>query len=157
MKVDVHPVDSKETMLSENDIVIVAAHNTDLKRYQGAAKKHGVTAERLAYMAFAQVLQNPALILVREGNTFFPIAALKDRIGYVYVFHADTKENSKDNLKVFLEAAYKMGFNRLYLKDFSGFIKQIPASAIGEFEGATFYKTKERDALSIVFDNPHKD
>lgn len=157
MKVDVHPVDSKETMLSENDIVIVAAHNTDLQRYKGSAKKHGVTPERLAYATFAQVLQNPALILIREGNTLFPIAAMKDRVGYVYVFHADTEENIENNLKTFLDAAYKMGFNSLYFKDLSGFFKQKPKKSTDKLEGVTIYKTKERDAIAFVFDNPHKD
>jgi hypothetical protein len=108
-------VDSKEHMLSPNDIFIVAAHLE--KRVQEmmapAAKKAKVSPERMVYAMLVKQYSDKKLIRLREGNSLFTIAAMPQRIGFVRAYNGDTPNNFIANMVEFLDAARKMGFDFL--------------------------------------------
>jgi hypothetical protein len=157
MKMDIHQVNSKETVLSPDDVVLVAAHMADPAPYEASAKEHGISAERLIHTIYVQLMQNPGLLLIREGNTLFPTAALEDRIGYVTVYNGDVDENIVENFHLFLQAAHKMGFNVLCIKDETDCIKDALDKSSKEFTEAEFGYDDKNDLLVAVFNQPHKD
>ena len=157
MKMDIHQVNSKETVLSPDDVVLVAAHMADPTPYEASAKEHGISAERLIHTIYVQLMQNPGLLLIREGNTLFPTAALEDRIGYVTVYNGDVDENIVENFHLFLQAAHKMGFNVLCIKDESDRIKNALDEAGNEFTEANFFYDEKNDLLVVEFTQPHED
>ena len=111
----IHPVSSKEHMLEPTDIFIVAAHEykEGLAECAKAAKKHGVSPERLSYSIMLKAYSDPRLIRIRAGNTLFTIAALPDRVGFVHGYNGDTGQNYVDNILEFSQAARKIGFDLL--------------------------------------------
>lgn len=112
----IHVVDSKQKMLSPNDIFIVAAHEfkEGLKQYEPAARKARVSPARLQYSAMIKLFQDPGLIRLREGNTMFSIKSLPKRAGFVLSFNADTAPNYINNLIACFHAARKLGFDTLF-------------------------------------------
>lgn len=154
---DIHQVNSKETMLNENDIVIVAAYMADQSKFAEAAKEHGVSSERLLYTFYINQMQNPALIRIREGNTLFTIIALENRVGYVSMYNGDVQENVAPNLFGFLQAAYKMGFNALCIKVDDDSLDDSAQEIIDGFADAEFSVDEENDLLVVKFNEPHGD
>jgi hypothetical protein len=114
----IHLVDSKKHELSANDIFLVAAHEQKnlYKMVAPAAKKAGVTPERMLYTLMIKLYSNPSLIRLKEGNTFFTIAALENRTGYVSVYNADTAPNLVNSMYEFFNVARKLGFDVLLAK-----------------------------------------
>lgn len=112
---NIHVVDSHQHMLVPNDIFIVASHEfkPGLKQYEQAAKKVGMTPERLQYSVMVKMFQDPGLVRLRAGNTMFAIKALPKRVGFVMSFNADTAPNYVNNMIEFFYAARKMGFDLL--------------------------------------------
>jgi hypothetical protein len=112
---NVHVVDSKQHMLVPNDIFIVAAHEykDGLEKTKAPAKKYGMSPERLQYTIMVKMFQEPSLIRVREGNTFFAIKAMPKRTGFVFSWNADIATNYVNNMVEFFHAARKMGFDVL--------------------------------------------
>lgn len=111
----IHPVDSKEHMLNPTDIFAVAAHEykDGLRQAAAAAKKHGVSAERMSYSIMIKEYSDPRLIRIRAGNTLFTIAAFPGRVGFVRGYNGDTAENYIGNLVEFFDCARKLGFDAL--------------------------------------------
>lgn len=111
----IHPVSSKEHMLTPTDIFAVAAHEykQGIEQAREAAKKAHVSAERMSYAIMIKEYSDPRLIRIREGNTLFTIAALPHRFGFVRSYNGDTADNFIENMIVFNQCARKMGFDVL--------------------------------------------
>lgn len=129
---NVHVVDSHQHMLVPNDIFIVAAHEfkPGLKQYEQAAKKVGMTPERLQYSVMVKMFQDPSLVRLRAGNTMFAIKALPKRVGFVMSFNADTAPNYVNNMIEFFHAARKMGFDLLIAQTHSPEIIRLLKAAV---------------------------
>lgn len=112
---NVWPVDSRQTMLKPQDIFAVAAHEykEGLEACREAAKKAGVSPERLNYSIMIKEYSDPRLIRIRAGNTLFTIAAFPDEVGFVRGYNADIAPNYVANILELVEAAKKMGFRAL--------------------------------------------
>jgi len=111
----IHPVDSKQHMLSPTDIFAVAAHDDKYgqKTLEEAAKKGHVSPERMLYAAMIKMYSNKGLIRIREGNTLFTIAAFEGRVGVVQSYNGDIAKNYIENMHQFMAAARKIGFDFL--------------------------------------------
>ena len=111
----IHPVSSKEHMLSPTDIFVVAAHEykAGIEECREAAKKAHITAERMSYSVMIKEYSDPRLLRVRAGNTLFTIAAMPHRVGFVRGYNGDTAENYIANMGEFFQAARTMGFDIL--------------------------------------------
>ncbi len=129
---NIHVVDSHQHMLVPNDIFIVAAHEfkPGLKQYEQAAKKVGMTPERLQYSAMVRMFQDPKLVRLRAGNTMFAIKAMPKRTGFVMSFNADTAPNYINNMIEFFHAARKMGFDLLIAQTHSPEIVRLLKAAV---------------------------
>jgi len=111
----IHPVDSKQHMLTPTDIFLVAAHEDKYgqKIVADGAKKAHVSPERMLYATMIKLYSNKGLIRIREGNTLFTIAAFDGRVGLVQSYNADTAKNYIENMHQFMAAARKIGFDFL--------------------------------------------
>jgi hypothetical protein len=154
---NIHQVNSKETMLSESDIVIVAAHMADPSEVKKEANKLGVSSERLLYTIYVQEMQNPALIRIRDGNTLFTIAALPERYGYVSMYNGDIDKNVATNFSQFLQAAYKMGFNVLFVKCGDDSLNKSAKEVLSIVKNAEFAFDDKKGLLIAKFNQPHGD
>jgi hypothetical protein len=125
-------VNSKEHELSAKDIFIVAAHEQSYlyDKLKPAAKKAGVTPERLLYTIMIKLYSDPRLIRLRNGNTFFTIAALKNRVGYVSVYNGDSAPNLINNMYEFFNSARKLGFDVLIAKTDNNDMVRILKAAV---------------------------
>lgn len=154
---DIHPVSSKETMLNEKDIVLVASHMSDQSQVKEAAQQHGITPERMLYTIYLQQMQEPALIRIRDGNTLFTIAAMPERYGYVSVYNGDTQENVATNFVNFLQAAYKMGFNVLAVSCGDNSLNEGSEEIQSMYQDAEFAFDSKQNLLLVKFNQPHGD
>jgi hypothetical protein len=155
---NIHQVDNKETMLNENDIVIVAAYMSEITPdIEEAADKHGVSPERLLYTVYVQEMQNPALIRVRDGNTLFTIAALPERYGYVSMYNGDTEDNVATNFNQFLQAAYKIGFNVLAVSCKDESLNNASDEIQSLAQDEEFSYDEKDNLLYVKFSQPHGD
>ena len=148
---DIHPVDSKQHMLDPNDIFIVAAHEYkhEQKQFEEAAKKHGITAERLLYTAMIKLYSNPGLIRLRSGNTLFTIASFPDRVGYVSMINGDTANRLVENIVESLIAAKRMGFSKLIAVVEPG-IDSLVKRAVNQLSDEGFSVNLQDKALMIL-------
>lgn len=112
---NVWPVDSRQTMLKPQDIFAVAAHEykEGIEACKQAAKKVGISPERLNYTIMIKEYSDPRLIRLRAGNTLFTIAAFPEGVGFVRGYNGDTGPNYIANILEMVEAAKKMGFKLL--------------------------------------------
>jgi len=101
----VQMVDSREQELSPEDIIGIAAMNTDSSVMQGDAVS-GVNAE----------LQMDDTLFIRQGNTLFIIHKSAPGIGWFRAINADTAMNYVQNGIEFIKACYKMGFDTVATK-----------------------------------------
>lgn len=141
-------VDSKEHMLSPNDIFIAAAHEDKetQEKLIPAAKKAKVTKERMTYSYFLQEYSNKGLVRIRAGNTLFTIAALKGRMGFVRTFNGDTPANFVENMGEFLKSARAMGFDFLFALTHSSDMVRILKVAVRKIKSP---------GLKTRFDSKH--
>jgi len=141
-------VDSKEHMLSPNDIFIAAAHEDKVAQANllPAAKKAKVSPERMTYSYFVKEYSNKGLIRIRAGNTLFTIAAIKNRTGFVRTFNGDTPANFINNMGEFLKSARAMGFDFLFAFTHSNEIVRILKVAV---------KKIKAPGLKTRFDSKH--
>ena len=93
-------VDSREQELSAEDIVAIAAMNTDA----------GVDRNKAIQMINAELKMDDTLF-IRQGNTLFILHKSAPRIGWFRALNADTAANFLQNGIEFIKAAYKMGFD----------------------------------------------
>lgn len=129
---NIHVVDSNQKMLVPNDIFIVASHEfkEGLSQYEQAAKKVGMTPERLQYTTMIKIFQDPSLIRIRAGNTLFAIKALPKRTGFVMSFNADTAPNYINNIIECFYSARKMGFDILFAQVHSPAMAKVLKAAV---------------------------
>lgn len=111
----IRAVSSTEHMLEPSDIFAVAAHEDKAgqKALEKAAKKVGVTPERMLYSFMLKMYSEKNLIRIRAGNSLFTIAASEGRVGFVQSFNGDTVQQYVENMHQFMESARKIGFDFL--------------------------------------------
>jgi len=98
----VQMVDSREQELSPEDIVGIAAMNTDAEADRGQAIAM-INAE----------LQMDDTLFIRQGNTLFIIHKAAPGVGWFRALNADTAPNYLENSVEFMRACYKMGFDTM--------------------------------------------
>lgn len=96
----VEMVDSQQQELSPEDIVAIAALNTDA----------GIDRQQAIQMINAE-LQMEDTLFIRQGNTLFIMHKAAPRIGWFRALNADTANNYLENSVEFIKACYKMGFD----------------------------------------------
>lgn len=96
----VEMVDSQQEELSPEDIVAIAAMNTDA----------GVDRQQAIEMINAE-LQMDDTLFIRQGNTLFILHKAAPSIGWFRALNADTANNYLENSVEFVKACYKMGFD----------------------------------------------
>jgi hypothetical protein len=102
-------------MLKPQDIFAVAAHEDKegISICSKAAKKVGISPERMNFILMVKEYSDPRLIRIRAGNTLFTIAAFPDGIGFVRGYNGDTAPNYIANMIELNMAARRMGFKAL--------------------------------------------
>ena len=93
-------VDSQQQELSAEDIIAIAAMNTDA----------GVDRQKAIEMINAELKMDDTLF-IRQGNTLFILHKAAPRVGWFRALNADTAENFLENSNEFIKACYKMGFD----------------------------------------------
>ena len=93
-------VDSQQEELSPEDIVAIAAMNTDA----------GVDRQKAIEMINAE-LQMDDTLFIRQGNTLFILHKAAPRVGWFRALNADIAPNYLKNGTEFIRACYKMGFD----------------------------------------------
>lgn len=155
---DIKPIDSKKKMLSEGDILVVAAHEAyPDEEIKASAEQHGVSPERLRFTIFAREIQNPALIRIRDGNTLFTIAGLEDRHGFVFMYNGDTENNVGENFVKFMQSAQKFGFNYLAVRCEDSSLNDAAVEVQKEFPDAQYYFEANDNLLHVKFNQMHGD
>lgn len=96
----VEMVDSQQQELSPEDIVAIAALNTDA----------GIDRQQAIQMINAE-LQMEDTLFIRQGNTLFIMHKAAPRVGWFRALNADTANNYLENSVEFIRACYKMGFD----------------------------------------------
>ena len=96
----VEMVDSQQQELSPEDIIAIAAMNTDEMR----------SRDQLIASMNAELRMDDTLF-IRQGNTLFVIHKAAPRVGWFRAFNADTAPNFLANCVEFSRACYKMGFD----------------------------------------------
>lgn len=145
---NVWPVDSRQTMLKPQDIFAVAAHEykEGLEACKQAAKKLGVSPERLNYSIMIKEYSDPRLIRIRAGNTLFTIASFPEGIGFVRGYNGDTANNYIANMLELNLAARKMGFRVLFAHATEPVVKAIKLAM----------KKSRMDDFAVSFDSEQK-
>jgi hypothetical protein len=98
----VEMVDSQQQELSPEDIVAIAALNTDA----------GIDRQQAIQMINTE-LQMDDTLFIRQGNTLFIIHKAAPGIGWFRALNADTAPNFLANSLEFIKACYKMGFDTM--------------------------------------------
>lgn len=150
---NVYPVDSQKTMLSPQDIFIVAAHEdkNGLEAVKQAAKKIGATPERLYFGVLIQEYSDPRLIRIRAGNTLFTIAAFEGGGGLVRGYNGDTAKNYVNNIMELLQSARKMGFNTLVAHATEDVHRSISAAVHKlKDKSVNFFYDHEQELIAIA-------
>jgi hypothetical protein len=98
----VQMVDSREQELSAEDIVAIAAMNTDA----------GVDRSKAIAMINEELKMDDTLF-IRQGNTLFIIHKAKPGVGWFRALNADVAANYLENSVEFIRACYKMGFDTM--------------------------------------------
>ncbi len=107
-------VDSREQELSPEDIVAIAAMNTDA----------GVDRSKAIAMVNEELKMDDTLF-VRQGNTLFIIHKAQPGVGWFRAFNADVAANYLQNSLEFIRACYKMGFDTMASTFYDPAILQI--------------------------------
>lgn len=146
-------VDSKQKQLSPNDILIIAAHQDRIgaSYFSKIAKNaKGISGPRIQYTAFIENMRDPSLIRIREGNTLFVIHPVKNRIGYVRSYNADTARNYVNNMVEMCKAARIMGFDIL-LALVHGKVAPVMDAAYRKYKSAnTDYVRKDGQVIVVL-------
>ena len=94
--------DSKKKELSVEAVLMIAAQQTKSK----------YSAEQV-YASLVKEMNMEGTSVYRHGNTVFLMHHAKGRIGTFRALNADTARNYLDNSYIFIQDAYKMGFDIL--------------------------------------------
>jgi hypothetical protein len=93
-------IDSNQTMLPVNEIVAIAAQNTESP----------FPVQNVIASIKAEV-ESPGSLPMRYGNTLFLCHKSKDRVGTFRALNADTARNFLENGMRWVVAAYDAGFD----------------------------------------------
>ena len=94
--------DSKKKELSSEAVLMIAAQQTKSK----------YSAEQV-YASLVKEMNMEGTSVYRQGNTVFLMHHAKGRVGVFRALNADTARNYLDNSYIFIQDAYKMGFDIL--------------------------------------------
>jgi hypothetical protein len=94
--------DSKKKELSVEAVLMIAAQQTKSK----------YSAEQV-YASLVKEMNMEGTSVYRQGNTIFLMHHAKGRVGVFRALNADTARNYLDNSYIFIQDAYKMGFDIL--------------------------------------------
>ena len=150
-----HHVNSKQHMLSNTDIMLVAAHDhpeTAKKNYKQAGSPKQITPELLMYTIFDKLFTQPNIIRLREGNTLFTITA-GEKGALFMMFDADTPNNTINNITVTCEAARKMGFKKLVAPVENDMVKKMSKRAFEKNKKAGDKYNVDGDFVILEFGN----
>jgi hypothetical protein len=150
-----HHVNSKQYMLSNNDILLVAAHDhpeSAKKHYKSAGSPKQITPELLIYAIFDRLFTQPNVVRLREGNTLFTITA-GEKASLFMMFDADTPNNTINNITVTCEAARKMGFKKLIAPVENDMVKKMSKRAFDKNKKAGDSYSVKGDLVTLEFGN----
>ena len=151
-------VDSKQKQLSPNDILIIAAHQDRIgaSYFSKIAKNaKGISGPRIQYTEFIESMRDPSLIRIREGNTLFVIHPVKNRIGYVRSYNADTARNYVSNMVEMCKAARIMGFDIL-LALVHGKVAPVMDAAYRKYKSANTDYARKNGQVIVVLGSERK-
>jgi len=95
--------DSKVKQLSTLEILQSASEQLKVEDFENFKNR------------FAIVANAPTAWKMREGNSIYVVQKTKKGAGLLMTYNADTIKNYIDNSKVFVTAAYKSGFDILFI------------------------------------------
>jgi hypothetical protein len=150
-----HHVNSKQHMLSNNDILLVAAwdHPDSAKEhYKQAGSPEQITPQMLLFTIFSKLFAQPNVIRLREGNTLFTITA-GEKGAMFMMFDADTPNNTINNMTVACEAARKMGFKKLIAPVENDTVKKMSRRAFGRSKKAGDSYSVKGDLVIVELGN----
>jgi len=133
-----HHVNSKQHMLSNNDILLVAAHDhpeVAEQAYKKAGSPPQATPELLLYTIFNQLFVQPNVIRLREGNTLATLTPAENEEALFLMFDADSPNNTVNNIAQCIEAARKMGFKKLFAQSDKPIVNKMVQRAVGKLKG----------------------
>lgn len=150
----VHHVNSKLHMLSNNDILIVAAHDhldQAKQHYKDAGSPAQITPELLMYGIFEKLFAAPHSLRLREGNTLFALQP-GTKGAMMFMFDADTPNNTVRNMATACEAARKMGFKKLVFPATDNVAKKMGKRAFDKNhkEGDKYSETKNTVTIELA-------
>ena len=120
--------DSKKKELSVEAVLMIAAQQTKSK----------YSAEQV-YASLVKEMNMEGTSVYRQGNTIFLMHHAKGRVGVFRALNADTARNYLDNSYIFIQDAYKMGFDILVsdfedptiMNIFKGISRNPPQEGLG--------------------------
>jgi hypothetical protein len=130
-------VDSKQQQLSGEQIIEIAAENTNVGRPMKEVKEM-LTIE----------FNMPNIWKMREGNTIFIVHKSKEPgYGFFRALNADTARNFVANSRIFVAAAYKVGFDVVVTQfndpSLLGLFKVISRDPVQDGMGYVAQKTED--------------
>ena len=146
-----HHINSKQHMLSNHDILLVAAHDhPDIAEeyYKKANSPKQVTPVMFLCAVFNEVFKAQHVIRLREGNTLFAIEAHKDGAMFL-MFDADTPNNTINNIVTATEAARNMGFKKLISNTNKDIIKKMSKRAFDKHHKKGDSITVKGDTITV--------
>jgi hypothetical protein len=147
----VHHVNSKHHMLSNHDIMLVAAHDhPDVAEeyYKKAGSPKQATPIMLLCAIFTEVFGAKHVVRMREGNTLFAIEAHEEGAMFL-MFDADTPNNTIKNIVTATEAARKMGFTKLISHTNKDIIKKMSKRAFDKHHKKGDSITVKGDTITV--------
>lgn len=96
-------VDSKQKKLEVEPILVMAADETDEKADAAST-----------WAAIIHEINQKDVLLFQEGNTLFIVHHLGPREGSFRALNADIARNYLENSYLFIQSAYKVGYDVLY-------------------------------------------
>jgi hypothetical protein len=155
--VKVWPVDSNQTMLSPQDILVVAAneYKEGLETLKEDARKLGMSPLRLSYTALVSEFSDPRLIRIRAGNTLFTIQALPERTGFVRGYNGDIAPNYINNMIELADSARKIGFDTLLAHGTTDVVRAIKLAARQKPEMSVRFDSSTREI--VITTGPKRD
>lgn len=124
-----HHVDSKEHMLSENDIILVAVHDhpeAAKQIWEQMKKPKGVSPERALYGVWCRAAASPSVLRLREGNTMFAVMGSKDEdanMVEIVMFDADVPARSINNMASVMKGLRKQGIKQVKAHGLNAYAK----------------------------------
>jgi S-adenosylmethionine synthetase len=150
-----HHVNSKQHLLSNNDILLVAAHDhpeSAKEHYKNAGSPKQINAQMLLFTIFSKLFTQQNVIRLREGNTLFTITA-GEKGALFMMFDADTPNNTINNITVTCEAARKMGFKKLVAPVENEMVKKMSKRAFEKNKKAGDKYNVDGDFVILEFGN----